>query len=369
MDRKQRGTVLITVVMMVAIAALIVTDMSYRQKLDIKRTAALLSRDQAFHYLMGAEEIANWTLVDDLKRDNKGSNPLIIDTLGEPWAKETQPFPVAGGLIQGRIIDLQGRFNINSLMASDAAIALKQKERLRLLMDRRSIPTDSDSTISTQMLIERIVDWMDTDQDPTGLDGREDIDYLAMDIPHRTANRIMWDISELMLIEGFTPDDVAALADYVCFLPPDAALNVNTADAIVLDAYSFGITGAQIVEDREKAGPDRTDKGYETLQVFDDLIATVASTTTQTPQQNQINRQNQTNTGNGTLTQTNSNKPVGNFSVNSEYYLLEAEAVINEKPVLMQSILYRKAITAGAPNTDITIKTLSRKLVDPLKRV
>jgi hypothetical protein len=59
----------------------------------------------------------------------------------------------------------------------------------------------------------------------------------------------------------------------------------------------------------------------------------------------------------------------GNFDVKSEYYLLEAEAVINEKPVLMRSILYRPTVTSGTNNSEIVIKTLSRKLEDPLKRV
>ncbi|MGB1062494.1 MAG: hypothetical protein ACPGZU_20295, partial [Ketobacter sp.] len=127
----------LTVVMMVAIAAIIVTDMTYRQKLDIKRTSALLSRDQAFQYLLGAEELANLSLVQDLKEDNDRNEPAFVDTLGEDWAKPPQPFPVAGGFIQGRIIDLQSRFNVNSIMASDPTIAKKQRWRRRWRSSRR----------------------------------------------------------------------------------------------------------------------------------------------------------------------------------------------------------------------------------------
>lgn len=366
--RKQGGTVLITVVMMVAIAAIIVTDMTYRQKLDIKRTSALLSRDQAFQYVLGAEELANLSLFQDLKQDNDKNEPAFVDTLGEDWAKPPQPFPVAGGFIQGRIIDLQSRFNVNSIMASDPVIAKKQRERLRRLMDLVGIPKDTESTVTTQMLSERILDWIDNDQEPTGFDGQEDLDYLGLERPYRAANSVIWDISELMLIEGFTPNDIAALADWVCFLPPDVALNVNTADPKVLDAYELGLPGAQIEEERVKDGPARHASGFLDMQAFDDLIATAATKVPVTGTGNDDQEQNGQNGGLNDPKPTN-NKAVGNFSVNSEYYLLEAEAVINQKPVLMRSILYRPALKDGDANGDIKIKTLSRKLEDPLKRV
>ena len=368
MNPKQGGTVLITVVMMVAIAAIIVTDMTYRQKLDIKRTSALLSRNQAFQYLLGAEELANLSLVQDLKEDNDRNEPAFVDTLGEDWAKPPQPFPVAGGFIQGRIIDLQSRFNVNSIMASDPTIAKKQRERLRRLMDLAGLPKDTESNVTTQMLSERILDWMDQDQEPTGFDGQEDLDYLGLERPYRAANSIMWDISELMLIEGFTPNDIAALADRICFLPPDVALNVNTAEPTVLDAYDLGLPGAQIKEEREKDGPARHAKGFLDLQAFDDLIATAATVSVGNGQNNDDETKIVDPNDPEKKKQPN-NKSIGNFSVNSEYYLLEAEAVINQKPVLMRSILYRPSLKDGAANGDVKIKTLSRKLEDPLKRV
>ena len=367
MDRKHTGTVLITVIMMVAIVSLLVTDMVYRQKLDIKRTSALLSRDQAFQYLLGAEELANLSLSEDLKQDNDRSEPAFVDTLEEDWSKPTSPFPVAGGFIQGRIIDLQGRFNVNSIMASDANVAKKQRIRFRRLMDLVGIPVDKDSDVSTQMLAEQVLDWLDQDQEPTGLDGKEDLDYLGLERPYRAANMVVWDISELMLIDGFSPEDIALLADYISFLPPDVPLNVNTADAKVLDAYELGISGSELVQKRKNTGPGYHDGGFLDLQAFNDLIATVA-----TPQQTAVEdsqSEQDTEAGDTTTGTQQDNKPVGNFSVNSEYYLLEAEAVINEKAVLMRSILYRPTIKEGGTNKDVQIKTLSRKLEDPLKRV
>ena len=377
---KQRGTVLITVIMMVAIAAVIVTDMSYRQKMDIKRTSALLSRDQAYQYLLGAEEIANWSLVRDLKDDHDGSDPVIADTLGEPWAQPPQPFPVAGGFIQGRITDLQGRFNVNSLLASDPKVAQKQRDRLRMLMDLVGIPSASDTDVTTPMLVERLVDWLDANQEPTGFDGREDLDYLTEDPPYRAANRVLWDLSELMLVAGFTADVIALLADYVSFLPPDTPLNVNTASALVLDAYQLGIPGAQIVEAREQEDPGNLDGGFRDMKAFNDLLLRVAAQTGGQPQNVTADATNPSGEPPALTAQDAANRargnpqtPVGNFTVSSEFFELAAEAVINQKPVLMRAVLYRPELEDQADNRNnkqrFTIKTLARKLEDPLKRV
>jgi len=379
--RRQRGTVLITVVMMVAIAAIIVTDMTYRQKLDIKRTAALLSRDQAFQYLLSAEELANLALVDDLRQDNNKNDPVFVDSLDEGWSKPSSPFPVAGGAIQGRIFDLQGRFNINSLMASDTKVQQAQRERFQSLLGSLGIPGDATSQLSAASLTDRLVDWMDADQEPTGFDGKEDLDYLGMVPPYRAANAVMWDVSELMLVDGFTASDVAKLAQWVAFLPPDVPLNINTADPVILDAYFSGTTaglGQKIALAREDGSQaaSRHTQGFKDTQSFEEFVAAQGAGGTTTPQQNvQADKTTPEGDNNDQNNQTNNNqqqqgnKLVGNFSVNSEYYLLEAEAVINEKPVLMESILYRPAMEAGTDNSEITIKTLSRKLEDPLKRV
>ncbi|HAG92473.1 MAG TPA: hypothetical protein DCL78_00035, partial [Gammaproteobacteria bacterium] len=123
-----------------------------------------------------------------------------------------------------------------------------------------------------------------------------------------------------------------------------------------------------IKEEREKDGPARHAKGFLDLQAFDDLIATAATVSVGNGQNNDDETKIVDPNDPEKKKQPN-NKSIGNFSVNSEYYLLEAEAVINQKPVLMRSILYRPSLKDGAANGDVKIKTLSRKLEDPLKRV
>ncbi len=363
----QKGTVLVTVMMMVSIAALIVTDMTYRQKLDLLRTSALLSRDQAYQYLLSAEEFAKFALADDLKNDNSQGNPVFKDTLNENWAKENQPIPVLGGFIRGRLIDLQGRFNVNSLVDTNEETAALQRRRLASLMTSLGIPDEG----TAEQLVERIADWLDADQDPTGFDGQEDLDYLMRERPFRAANQFIFDLSELMVIEGMTSEELATLAPYITFLPPGVALNVNTAEQNVLSAVDQRLS--VLIEGREEKSPADEEPGFATWES--------AKTYWQTKAQNP-------NAGGGggapapggvtvdpdtgqpvNNSGTNNNEVVGNFSVASEYYLLEAEAVINGKVILMRSVLYRPTLAEDEENSDIRVKTILRKLEDPLKRV
>ena len=182
---KQRGTVLITVILMVALAALIATDIGYRQKLDIKRTSSFLSRDQAFFLLLAAENVVKQGLILDLKQDNSPNNPVFKDVKGkERWDEYNgQPIPVEGGVIQGELIDLQSRFNINSIMDDDSDIQAAQRALLKKLMTLKMVPDPNNINLSADMLIERLVDWLDPDSDVTGTDGMEDLDYLTRPTP------------------------------------------------------------------------------------------------------------------------------------------------------------------------------------------
>lgn len=99
-------------------------------------------------------------------------------------------------------------------------------------------------------LSDAILDWMDIDQDRRP-DGAEDSDYAGGDPPYATADRWLTSVSELRLVKGIDSAVYNKLAPYVCVLPPDTKLNVNTASPVVLAALD---------EDRD---PDRFTKRKE----------------------------------------------------------------------------------------------------------
>ena len=76
----QRGVALVTALLVVSIATVAAVAMANRQQLDTRRTGSLLHNEQAWAYVLGAE---NWARVV-LRRDAADSK---IDTLAEDCGK------------------------------------------------------------------------------------------------------------------------------------------------------------------------------------------------------------------------------------------------------------------------------------------
>ncbi|WP_407294182.1 type II secretion system minor pseudopilin GspK [Stutzerimonas zhaodongensis] len=248
--RGQRGVALITVLLVVAIVTVICAGMIARQQLSIRGTGNQLQARQAWHYALGGEALAQTMLRRDLQT-SEGTGQPPVDHLLEPWALPQPAYDLdeGQGQVQVRIEDMAGRFNLNSLVQEQqpnaAAIA-----QFRRLLQRLQI---------TEPYAERLVDWIDSDQQPSGELGAEDNAYLLLDPPYRTAGRRLEDISELRLLLGMRDEDFQRLAPYVSVLPADTPLNVNTASAMVLSslADSLSPSAAESLVKARQAAPFR----------------------------------------------------------------------------------------------------------------
>lgn len=239
--RSQRGIAAITAILIVAIGTMIAVNLVWQGRLDQRRAEAALAADQGLLYVQGAEAWA----ADILQQDLVDSPDA--DHLGEEWALELPPLPVDGGAIQGRLEDLQGRFNLNNLIARDGKenpLALKEFERLLALVD------------VDPAFAGAVVDWLDADTDLRFPTGGEDVAYVSSDPPYRTANSMITSTSELLAISGMDRESYARLAPYVTALPQGTKLNVNTASDVLLASLSDNIdigTATSLVEQRAGA--------------------------------------------------------------------------------------------------------------------
>ncbi len=289
--KKQTGIALIVVMLVVTLVAIMAAGIASKQQLSIRRTSNLLNHEQAYMYLLGAEDWAKNILVQDFK-DNK------TDSFDDNWAVALPPIPVEGGSIQGKVKDLQARFNINNLLKAgnpdQDSIKLLQN-----LLNEKNIDIE---------LTDAIVDWLDKDLDASIPAGAEDIDYLNNKIPYRAANRLMASSSEVVLIKGFDYQQYKKIAPYIITLPTFTPLNVNTATAMQISMLSNQISlteAEEIVKARDKSG-------YKTVNEFIELEAIKGK---------KINK--------------------ALLSVNSEYFLLEARAVIGNVHSRLYSVLHR----------------------------
>jgi len=220
----QRGVALITAVLMVALATMLAVDVAFRGFMDQRRVGTILALDQSFEIALGAEAWA----ADFLKKDLQDSQ---TDHLGEIWARPLPPLPIEDGTVEGRLEDLQGRFNINNLVKEDGTTnpeAVKQLERILAVLEIEPAWASA------------MADWVDADTQPNFPDGAEDSVYTSQDPPHLAANMPVTRVSELMVLPGFGAERYARVRPYLAALPVGTKLNVCTAPGIVLDALSDG---------------------------------------------------------------------------------------------------------------------------------
>ncbi|WP_417776668.1 type II secretion system minor pseudopilin GspK [Stutzerimonas xanthomarina] len=249
--KAQRGVALITVLLVVAIVTVICAGMIARQQLSIRGTGNQLQARQAWHFALGGEALAQTLLRRDLQLSGQGTGRPAVDHLLEAWALPQPAYDLdeGQGQVQVRIEDLAGRFNLNSLVQEQQpnAAALAQFRRLLLRLQ------------ITEPYAERLVDWIDSDQQPSGEFGAEDNAYLLLDPPYRTAGRRLEDLSELRLLLGMRDEDFQRLAPYVSVLPADTPLNINTASAVVLSslADSLSPSAAESLVKARQATPFR----------------------------------------------------------------------------------------------------------------
>jgi general secretion pathway protein K len=235
---------LVTALLVVSLATVAAVAMAVRFQLDLRRTANLLNGEQAYAYAVAAED---WAYVI-LRRDRKESQH---DSLDEDWSTSLPPIPVEGGFVIGHVEDLQGRFNVNNLViavsgtgaGAKAVAGAGAKARVGAAANASSTTPQLDYYKRLLKLLDlepslapALLDWIDADIDPTFPDGAEDDEYLRADLPYRTANRPLVDISELRLVKGYTPEVLARLEPHITALPVATTINVNTATPVVLQA-------------------------------------------------------------------------------------------------------------------------------------
>ncbi|HEY0634510.1 MAG TPA: type II secretion system minor pseudopilin GspK [Gammaproteobacteria bacterium] len=244
---RMRGVALITAILVVALATTAAVAMVARQQFDVRRSANMLAMEQGLLYQQGIE---GWTM-QILRRDRKDNQ---TDSAADDWATQLPPLPVEGGQIAGRVDDLQGLFNVNSLLLNGKAdaLTLERFKRLMLVVGVEQFNADA------------LVDWLDADIEPTLPNGAEDGVYLGRQPPCLSANRLMGSRSELRLLAGMSMDDYQRLAPYVTVLPTASAINVNTAPKEVLRSLAEGLSDS----DAESLISGRGEKGYKSVEEF-----------------------------------------------------------------------------------------------------
>ena len=230
----QSGVAIITALLIVALGTITVVAITSRQQLDLHREQNEALIQNARSFANAGERFASALLYLDHEAGLREKS----DSLDDDWAQTIPPISIDQMSLQGCIVDMQGRFNLNNVVNVEGEVDPAQYDILKRLLTELGVEV---------VKAEAILDWVDKDLNATIPDGAEDDYYTGLTPAYRTTNGPFRSVSELQLVKGFSPSVEAEKDDYELLLPHIAALpttngqtriNVNTATPEVIASLS-----------------------------------------------------------------------------------------------------------------------------------
>ena len=331
---RQQGVALIIALVITTIAVSLASLAMYRQQLHIRLTGNISNLEQAYEYAVGMEDWSKKILEKDYKDNPK------VDSLQEDWAFELPPIPIPGGSLKGQLFDLQGRINLNSLIAHFPKIKPPKKSagtsvgggipsaekkpvfKTETLVYEQVVKLiqkiDTEQALGpAENFADTVKDWIDTD-DEERQGGAESAYYQSQEHPYMSANSLLMSNSELLLLKGLNKELIEKLSPLISSLPKESKINVNTAEKEVLEALGFD---QETIKDIKSA---RDDAPFENMQEFWDLdkVKTLFAPKTEMGKRKANYQQILSNTSN--------------------YFLLQGQVNINNARIFINSVLERK---------------------------
>jgi len=279
---RQSGAAIITALLVVAIAAMLVSSLLWRQQIQIRRIENQRLRDQT---QWAARSATDWTRF--ILRTSADVAP--IDYLGGVWAVPIAPTRVSDVLghggddatedstyLSGSIEDAQGHFNLRNLVSSpkpgelqpDPA-QIKHFQRLLQLLGVDSQLADPVALRMRAALVGQATRFAQAPGAASGVIGAGAPPPPANGGPasskpglddedDTSASRPLppLDLDWLLEVPGFTPEAVARLRPFVIILPLPTTVNINTTTPEVLAAMIPGMNLSQaqeLVQSRDKS--------------------------------------------------------------------------------------------------------------------
>jgi general secretion pathway protein K len=229
----QEGVALIMALVIVVMVSIVSISMITERQLQIHRTTNIYANSQAYQFAVAVERWGLGVLQLDYKKD-KDSNQFM-DGSQDIWNTSLFDFPVEMAKVNATIFDLQGRFNLNNLVVQ-GKVNIQWLEAYKRLLSALGLSVS---------LADALVDWMDVNEQPMSVSGAEDIYYMSQDSPYRTANQALSNLSELLLVKGYSADIYEILKSHVYVADELTAVNINTASSKVMEAMVPGLSPVQ----------------------------------------------------------------------------------------------------------------------------
>jgi len=322
--RRERGVALLVAILLVALATVIAASLAYHNAMTARRTIGAFDYDQALLVTEGTEAFAAYGLQQTFR-----NQPSQIDP-EQPWAQPIGPISVSPGVtLEASLEDLQGRFNLNSVVGSDGTtVNTQQLQAFRELLTLVGLkPQWADDWVN----------WIDKSPTPAVADAPAASAYLEMDPPYHTPNLPVTSASELLALPNFGRARFERIAPYVTALPVGTALNTCTASPQVLDAY---LGQVQFSADPRQFARDRASANGGCFPTLSEMETAMQNTLRTTPSGGSAN---------GTPPQSNAQQL---FAETSKWFRLTSVVRADGTEFVFYSVLYR--------DSDGTVRTVLR---------
>jgi general secretion pathway protein K len=153
--KKSRGAAIIAAMLVVAVVGALAAGMFTQINRWLARTEA--ARDAA-----QAQSLASAGVRWAAQYLNEESRLGPLDHLGELWASGLPPTPIEGGLMGGKIVDAQSKFNVNNLAKADKSLSEPDYALARALAASLQIPAAQIDAISAQIRTRPALSLADT---------------------------------------------------------------------------------------------------------------------------------------------------------------------------------------------------------------
>lgn len=253
-----RGMALLLVISLVSVLAILTLQFNREMREDYVVSASLRNSVRLATIARSGTTLAEQILLKDHEENE-------FDSLHDSWALltvEDLSTLFDQGSLEVTVFDENGKFQINSMVLlkkkdqapknANLEETKKQKQRetdirnilWRLLRAEPFLVEDGDA----RSIIDALIDWMDSgDGDWEEEYGAEENYYQSLDPPYSCKNGPIESIEELLLVKGITSEllygteERPPLAPLLTPWGNDGKININTADALILQALNLSL--------------------------------------------------------------------------------------------------------------------------------
>jgi general secretion pathway protein K len=211
--RQERGAALLSVLLLVAVMAVIAATALDRLTLATRLAGAAANMDQARAFALAGEALV-------LRRAGD-----IAQSRRADWLAREYPLPIPGGRATGRLSDATNCFNLNALVAEAGPGRYTARpgavRQFADLLRLAGVGAGEAGAIAAAT-----ADWIDSDNAESPL-GAEDAAYRGRTPAMLPANTLMADVGEFARVRGVTAAHYARVKRWLCALPVAEPLRIN----------------------------------------------------------------------------------------------------------------------------------------------